>query len=276
MGHYEDTEESVVQAQLIELYEFKVGVLTYRYTSSDRDQVPSASYGFVWESETISRTKFGQTDELNQENINISLHKDNAIAQLYKGRPPDQTIVLTIFRYHEEYVNEQDVVCAWSGRVLSCSFKGDVAELVCESTATSLKQPGLTRRYQGSCPHAVYSAACGVIKADKEFYTTVSVVTDNIIEATGASAYSNDHFTGGYINWLGDDGNLQSRMIIAHTGEQLTLDWAIDDMAVLDQLWVYPGCKHTMTDCFNKFLNIENYGGFPYIPKKNPYATTVY
>ena len=30
------------------------------------------------------------------------------------------------------------------------------------------------------------------------------------------------------------------------------------------------GCSKTVSDCKNKFNNISNYGGFPYIPAKNP------
>lgn len=276
---YAETEEWVSQPLLVELFDFKIGVLSYRYTSSDRDQTPSEASGIVYESEYIKSTSIGQNDELNKENITISVHRDNAVAKLFWGRPPDQTVVFTLFRYHLSGVPgtaEQDIVAAWSGRVLSCSFKGNEAEMICESTATSLKQTGLSRQYSMGCPHVLYGVNCGVIKANQEFYSTVSVATDEVIEVTGASAYADDHFTGGYINWLGTDGNQQSRMIFSHTGEQLTLDWAIDGMAVLDQIWVYPGCKHHSSDCFNKFLNMENYGGFPYIPEKNPYEVTVY
>jgi len=34
------------------------------------------------------------------------------------------------------------------------------------------------------------------------------------------------------------------------------------------------GCKHRVTaDCLNRFANTANYGGFPYVPKKNPFQT---
>lgn len=274
---YADNETHAVQSStLVELYEFKVGVLTYRYTSADEDKTPSDENGFVWQSEYIVRDSVSHSEELNRANINVRVSKDNAIAKLYRGRPPDQTVVLTVFRYHEENVLEQDVVVYWSGRVLSCSVADTEATLICESTATSMKQNGLTRTYQGSCPHQLYSPECGVLKPDHEFLTTVGAYADNTVDAVGASAYPDDHFTGGYLNWLGSDGNLQSRMIYGHTGETLTLDWEIEGLKVTDTLWVYPGCKHNMSDCFNKFTNIVNYGGFPYMPTKNPYEVSVY
>ena len=276
MTTYQELEEARIQPLLVELYEFKVGVLTYRYTSSDQDMVPSDGAGHVYASEYFERTTVAQNEELNKENVTVSVHRDNAVAKLYWKRPPDQTIIMSIWRYHHSNTLEQEVVLYWSGRILSCSFKGTVAELVCEATSTSMKQPGLTRKYQGSCPHPLYSVNCKVVRANQEFYTNVSVSTGDVIEATGASAYADNHFTGGYLNWLGSDGNQQSRMIYSHTGEQLTLDWEIAGMKVLDQLWIYPGCKHNMSDCFNKFMNIINYGGFPYVPEKNPYETTVY
>ncbi len=273
---YDTQERVVIQDLVVELYEFMVGTQTYRYTSAKEDKTPSVNDGLVYTSDHITRTDIAQTSEINKDGITIQLHRTNAVALLYQGRPPDQTNVITVRRYHEAGVAEEDVVTIWAGRVLGCSFDGSIATLTCESTATSMKQAGLWRQYQASCPHVLYGTKCSVAKATHELHTTASVVTGDVIEAVGASVYPDDYFTGGFLNWLGADGNLQSRMIFAHDGEELTLDWAVEDMAVTDDLWIYPGCKHTMSDCFGKYINIANYGGFPFVPSKNPFETTVY
>ena len=39
-----------------------------------------------------------------------------------------------------------------------------------------------------------------------------------------------------------------------------------------DAVTLYPGCDHTLTTCDTAFSNSLNYGGFPAIPQKNPWA----
>ena len=39
-----------------------------------------------------------------------------------------------------------------------------------------------------------------------------------------------------------------------------------------DAFEAYPGCDHTLATCAAKFGNQLNYGGFPYIPVKNPFT----
>lgn len=40
--------------------------------------------------------------------------------------------------------------------------------------------------------------------------------------------------------------------------------------AAIDWVYIYFGCNKTTDDCENKFDNINNFGGFPYIPINNP------
>jgi len=40
--------------------------------------------------------------------------------------------------------------------------------------------------------------------------------------------------------------------------------------AVGDQVRAYPGCDHSLITCANKFGNSLNFGGFPFMPEKNP------
>jgi len=43
-----------------------------------------------------------------------------------------------------------------------------------------------------------------------------------------------------------------------------------DDEVVGKQVIVYAGCDKTPQTCKNKFNNLQNFRGFPYIPVKNP------
>jgi hypothetical protein len=72
------------------------------------------------------------------------------------------------------------------------------------------------------------------------------------------------------------------RYIIDHSGTQLTLIVPLSDLTedVNDSsgdalVALYPGCDHTRETCKDKFDNLANYGGFPWIPSKNPFANSV-
>ena len=42
--------------------------------------------------------------------------------------------------------------------------------------------------------------------------------------------------------------------------------------AVGDTIYLYPGCDRTLATCTAKFGNSANFGGFPFIPTKNPFG----
>jgi hypothetical protein len=48
-------------------------------------------------------------------------------------------------------------------------------------------------------------------------------------------------------------------------------------LAIGDEVTVSPGCAHTQAVCNDVYSNGENYGGFPFMPRKNPFdGTPVY
>ena len=72
------------------------------------------------------------------------------------------------------------------------------------------------------------------------------------------------------------------RYITQHDGDQITLMSAIPSLVESIEgsdgqaaVTLYPGCDHTLNDCINKFDNRDNYGGFQWIPSKNPFANNV-
>ena len=48
------------------------------------------------------------------------------------------------------------------------------------------------------------------------------------------------------------------------------IDLAIPGLAVSDIVVAAPGCSRKIDTCVNKFSNELNFGGYPYIPIKNP------
>jgi len=68
-----------------------------------------------------------------------------------------------------------------------------------------------------------------------------------------------------------------TRAIAAQVGDQITLvqrlpegTWAIGDAVTL-----YPGCDRLYTTCRDKFANVPNFFGFPFIPRDDPFRTAM-
>ncbi|MBQ3675664.1 MAG: phage BR0599 family protein, partial [Campylobacter sp.] len=55
-----------------------------------------------------------------------------------------------------------------------------------------------------------------------------------------------------------------------HKGDKITLMFPLKSLSTADLVYVYAGCDKTIKMCRDKFNNSINYGGFPFVPSKNP------
>ncbi len=106
--------------------------------------------------------------------------------------------------------------------------------------------------------------------------TDVLTLTNNVIESPDFASEADGYYKGGFLFWLDIDGVSDRRMIVDHVGSFITLMSPIPGLKITDQVTVFPGCKHTLADCKDKFNNIENYGGMPYSPTVSPFNTPLY
>lgn len=97
-----------------------------------------------------------------------------------------------------------------------------------------------------------------------------------------AAAQVNGYFLGGMLR--APDGLLG--YIVGHSGSQITLQRPLNSLVTAFAeigygrsygsyygglaVKLYPGCDHIRLTCKNKFGNLDNYGGFDWIPTKNP------
>ena len=81
-------------------------------------------------------------------------------------------------------------------------------------------------------------------------------------------------FAGGYITYRNNEtGALERRSIKENSGTTVTV--TAFPLGITDgktEVTMYAGCDHTHGTCKNKFNNIVNYGGQPYIPILNPFG----
>jgi len=266
---YQTLEASAQDASPIELYEFRRGGDVWRYSSGSSQET---HIGYVYQPLPLRRSNIEQAGEMGRAGLRVSLPRDAQVAQGFVAAPPAEVTTLTIYRRHR---GSTETVTLWMGRVLNAQWRDAEVEFSCEPVYTSLQRVGLRRLYQRNCTHVLYGSACGVSAVAYRVSGTVTVVNGNALEVPAAASYSAGHFAGGYLTWV--SGSItEKRMITAHSGAAVTLSSVPQSLAAGMAVQLYPGCDHTLTACSAKFANAANFGGFPFMPARNPFATAIY
>ncbi len=259
---YSAIEQSVELGAPVELYEFAQGLTRWLFASSAED---IEFNGQLFIASPIKRDRIKSTPDVFKDGVSLTLPRGNEFANQFIGFAPDEVTTVTIHRGH---YGDNDYIIYWKGRVAGISVSENEITLECESVFTSVRRPGLRARYEYTCRHALYSQACGAAQdAVKHVGTVLSIDGSIRVTVSGAASYPNGHFTGGL--FVAPDG--VSRFITAHTSDVVTLNRPIQSLAGAQSVTIYPGCDHLLATCKNKFNNIDNFGGFPFIPQRNPF-----
>lgn len=273
---YDSTETSVQDGAPLEIYDFAEDTSEWHFTSAEL--VGLTVDGVTYTSAAIERSELSASTEEARNTLTLTVPRTFPIAERYRVAGPVGVISVTLRRLHRGDADgsPQDWAVRWMGRVLSCVFEGPSAKLRCEPVSTSMRRTGLRQLYQRACPHVLYGAGCGLAKSAFAYASTVQVISG--LTVTVGELDSAHSFAGGFVEWVNDDGNTERRFIesasvVAGSPETnvLTLTQAFLDLSVSDSVTVYPGCAHNTTACADEFDNILNYGGWPYIPNRNPF-----
>lgn len=264
---------------LVELYRFVERGATERVlTFTNADRVITYS-GETYLPVPIFRSQVEVRNELSKASLTVTFDLLNEDARRWMASYPEAIVVLTIFERDED----DEISVVWKGRL--AGVKPTMSEIVLnfESVFTSLRRPGLRARYQRSCRHMLYSRGCGVSKEAWAVKGVPTAINGLVVTVPEAAAYPDGYFTTGILE--GPDGTL--RFITNHVGNQLTLLRPFESLAealTLDgyglsygkyyggaAVRMFPGCDRTRATCHGRFNNLMNYGGFDWIPIRNPF-----
>jgi len=264
---YSGLESSVNSGQPIELYEFRRGSEYYRYTTHS-EVVTYLSNDY--EPSSISRDRVKQTADSFKNDLKIILPRSDIFALSFITYAPEEVATLTVYRGH---VNDGEYIAYWKGRVLGGEISGNEITLTLESAFTSLRRAGLRARFEFTCRHSLYSAGCGVNINSFDASGNIDAISTNGLTVTlsEASAQADGYYTGGFMMIGG-----VRRFITSHIGANLELSAAFQNITVGTLAVIYAGCDHTRATCNSKFSNIINFGGFPFIPSKNPFDAGIF
>lgn len=188
----------------------------------------------------------------------------------YIAQNPVELLWIEVLRFFED-VTPEEVSVIFVGQIKNVNFQGNVGIAKCVGFEHYLKQRIPKYRWQVGCNNDLFDTFCstdGGPQADS--YKTTTTIT--AVDADGVVLTSSDfglkadgYFTRGYLKW-GD----YYRMIVDHTGNDITIRFDMPYFASGQQVDAFAGCDRQLTTCRDKFDNVLNFFGHPWIPMDNP------
>lgn len=266
MATFESLEASEESGSKIELFTLAIGSTIYRMHDSVEPIITIAGYDFF-------RVGVGRgTISTGEESLEVTLPGSHTFPLSFATIAPGQVATLLIQAVHRELLT--DVKMIYKGVVRSVAFTQNAAHaaLSLVPTNSAMKKEIPERTYQASCNNVLFDGNCQLASVVWKYDGPVSVVDGNVVTVAGLFATKGANWsTGGYVSF----GVLDYRLIVEQGGDDLQLVLPFYE-TVLDQtVSVYAGCDQDIVTCDTKFNNEINFGGFPYVPTKNVFATGI-
>lgn len=264
----------VQTGQVVELYKFQQGsgnwydfdsISTTWYLTNG---LTSVTYNLrEYLPSSVKRSSINETADPFQSQIKLEFHITDDFASQFIGFTPDVPTILDIYRSNAE--DTDDTALYWKGRCVGVTVTGAVIEILCEPIYSAMQAVGLRARYERACRHIVYSNECGAIRDNFKHTTTITDIDGTVV--TLAKSIPDYALVAGYIE-VKETKVL--RYIIRHNDNQIELTRPFTEGVVTGmEVYVFEGCDQTVGTCKEKFNNIFNFGGWPWIPSENPFQT---
>lgn len=273
MTSFDTLESSLQDSEPIEVYRIGFGATTYRFTSS-QSSVTIGSETF--EPIPIQRSEVVQSKEREATNLTVTMPGDEEFPRNYLNIAPGRTATLTVLRVQpNESPTFATQALLFKGTVSAVNYSDDgfTAQLVTRSIEFSKAKNVPRFTFMGMCNNFLYDPFCKVDPASFDALGTCSAGgATTTLTVAAAAGEADGYWTGGYITPT--TGVNDFRMILAHSGDQITILLPFATDVTGENVQLFAGCNHILTgDCATKFDNVENFGGFHFVPNKNPFQT---
>ena len=168
--------------------------------------------------------------------------------------------------------NSGGTILSFYGRIADIVYKRDQVVFTIKSPSELLNLNFPKNVYQSGCLHTLYDSGCTLLKANFVSASAIHILHDTslmeaatLTQATGYFDLGRIVFTSGVNN--GVIRSIRSYIKVSAGVQQFVLSYPLLNLpSVADTFNIYPGCDKTMTTCTNKFSNLVNFRGFPFIP----------
>ena len=266
---FDAQETSRESGEVLELYTFIFGLTTFRFTSFNRDIIWQ---GLNYQAIAISRSRTAAAVEDAASQVTITVPIDNPVPQLFIVNIPGKVGSVQILRAHVNDIAEE-VVVLFDGFVANVTLDGELeAKILCNPNTKVFDRVAPRFTYMGLCNHILYDERCKVDISLFDFTGLVSAVSLNDITVNGASGLGAGFFVGGFARFPAGSQD-DARLILSQSGDVMTRLLPFAETVLGSDIDLFAGCDHSLAICDSKFAAVLNYGGFPFVPRKNPFNT---
>jgi hypothetical protein len=250
-----------------ELYDWERGAQHWRYANGDRVVTYNSQ---AYAPAALERTSLADTQESMKNRLDVTVPLSLPMLSLFNGgMVPTEVIKLTLYQMRGNTVS-----VAWKGVFANPTFGSKNVVLHHLPPDAAAAAIGLTPPWSKTCHLPVYSAGLGRCNASRSRMRmdgTVTAATGRTLQAAAFATKPDDWFTRGWVQWQVGLGT-EYRRIVAHVGDTLTLS-APANVSAGTAVIVYPGCDQLLQTCHDKFDNVVNYGGCPWLPSSNAFGS---
>lgn len=275
---YAAKDDSIHDAEPIEFYEFIAQHKTWRFTSYHKPfQAATQSEGAQWYTPLpIIRTTIEISSIIDAPTtMDFQIPHDHEIARTfcYPDKSPKELVVI-VRSYHEGDDPTIDFKVEWYGHIAGNSAAGKWGIIKTASIIrTELGGFLSSVYYQKSCNHVLFDARCKAVEADFTEVASVVKIQKQIITVNNM-VFSADELINGVMENV-RTGERQG--IISNNLNIIRIGYPFFDIVVGDDVKLIRGCDHQrLGDCKDVFNNVDNYGGFDFIPEINPFEKLTY
>lgn len=262
--------EEAEERKPVELYHFWIpDVVDWYYSNSD---VLITFDGNNYEPTALTRGTVEWDTQLNISKLTISIAHARLPVLQYIAQTPLDLVWVSVFRlFRDQDPLEAGVV--FVGQIHDVSFQGVAAQANCVGFESYLDRLIPRYRYQKQCNWQLGDDNCTVPGNVQVGH--ISDVSDSglIIEVGDISPEDDGYYALGRIECPMVSGELaviDKRMITNYSGTEFTIRNKIEGLIIGAEVTVYPGCDGSIYTCHDRFDNLANFGGMPFIPATNP------
>lgn len=253
--------------------EYPTGTEHWRFTSFD--QAISAE-GETWAPEPVTHGQLRQTAKADREEVSIEAYW-SATTPLRLFIPFMLPLPLKVEIVKRTLPTLTAKTILFVGEVRSVEPKGKKLVARCSSFLDAMDRRVPSFLIQKDCNYILFEPnTCRAVAATYAKSATITTINRDVIRVTHASltGLGTGWFDGGWLQ-MGTGADLEYRAIMASTEigggvHELVLNQRLAVGVVSDAVTLYPGCDRTFATCGTKFANSDNFGGFPFIPRRNP------
>ena len=260
------------------------------FTSYERDLSASSQ---TWTTHPIEHKEMRQAIKLDKDELTLTCRRLDELEDFIPGRLENR-VLLTIYSCSVSGSTGSSVAQLWTGEITSVSWDGPQATITARGPYALFDRPVPRWTIRKQCNHTLFDAGCGLSFSYWTFGATVVSGSTNTVtldtftfgDTFPAGWGFEDYYALGFVARSSGEKISIIKSTAESAGEiTLTLDrtpktsWGASEVITL-----VPGCDGTKATCLaydavlfprGKFFNYARFGGFPWLPAKNPTSAPV-